>query len=79
KAQELGAEFNWELETVYGVGHSGQKMAVAGARYLLAGQKERALFPLGDDSRDEGRGGSREKNELLQGSGAEDDPFADMD
>ena len=79
KAQELGAEFNWELETVYGIGHSGQKMAAAGARYLLAGQKERALFPLGDDSGGENKGSSQEKNELLQGSGAEDDPFADMD
>ncbi|HET8801100.1 MAG TPA: hypothetical protein VFN01_07945 [Marinobacter sp.] len=79
KAEELGTEFNWELETVYGIGHSGQAMSVAGARYLLAGEKERALFPLDDDSDSEESGESREKNELLQGSGAEDDPFADMD
>ncbi|MEX0605618.1 MAG: hypothetical protein WD623_01540 [Marinobacter sp.] len=79
KADELGAEFNWELETVYGIGHSGQEMAVAGARYLLAGHKERALFPLGDGPDGASARGSREKNELLQGSGEEDDPFADMD
>ncbi len=79
KAQELGAEFNWTLETVYGIGHSGQKMAVAGARYLLAGERERALFQQGDDADRTDNSGSGEKNELLQGSGAEDDPFADMD
>ncbi|TVP55657.1 MAG: hypothetical protein EA349_09015 [Halomonadaceae bacterium] len=75
KAQELGMPFNWTLETVYGIGHSGQQMSRPGARYLLAGKSEQALFPGGDDS---GRS-SRERNELLQGSQEEDDPFADMD
>lgn len=79
KAEEMGVAFNWQLETVYGIGHSGQKMSGPGARYLLAGQRERALFPLGDDSGGAGTRGSTKKNELLQGSGKEDDPFADMD
>ena len=44
KAEELGTEFNWEVETVYDVGHDARRMAPAGARLLLADKRERALF-----------------------------------
>ena len=75
KAEALGMEFNWELETVYGIGHSGQQMSRPGARYLLAGKKEEALFPLGNGSGRE----PRRQHELLRGSSEEDDPFADTE
>ena len=79
-AEELGTEFNWRLETVYGVGHSGRRMSGPGARYLLAGHRERPLFGRSDDADDDtGERSSRERSEFLQGSSEEDDPFADMD
>lgn len=71
KAEELGMEFNWELETVYGIGHSGQQMSRPGARYLLAGKKQRPMFPVGGDSERP----SRQQNERIQGTQEEDDPF----
>ncbi|MCM0613801.1 hypothetical protein KFJ24_15045 [Marinobacter sediminum] len=75
KAEELGAEFNWEVQTVYGVGHSGRKMAVAGADFLLAGEKEEPLFSSDSDTESGDRG--KESNPLLQGTEEGDDPFGD--
>lgn len=78
KAEELGAEFNWELETVYGVGHSGRKMSAAGADYLLAGEREQPLFSGESNPDDDSWDGADDSDPLLQGSGTEDDPFGEL-
>lgn len=46
-AEKLNTEYNWELETVYGVAHSGREMSAAAADFLLAGERETALFENG--------------------------------
>lgn len=69
-AEKLGVEYNWELETVYGIGHSGRKMTEAGAEYLLEGETEQPLFTDDFEVNEPYRssGDSGEENELLQGS-----------
>jgi len=52
KAEEIGAEFNWEVETVYGVGHNARGMAPSGARLLLSGARETSLFSNSGARRD---------------------------
>lgn len=77
QAEELNTEYNWELQTVYGIGHSGRKMSKAGAEFLLEGKTEKALFS-DDKERDRSDGSNEpgESNELLRGSdGGEESPF----
>lgn len=47
KASELGAQFNWEVETVYGAGHSADGMASSGARLLFGDRRSNSLFSGG--------------------------------
>lgn len=75
QAEKLGADYNWELETVYGVAHSGRKMTAAGADYLLAGKREKALFEDGlkwsdgdERTTSGGSGNANESSDLLGGS-----------
>jgi hypothetical protein len=78
QAEKLNTEYNWELQTVYGIGHSGRKMSEAGAEYLLEGKAEEPLFTddmqLNESYRSDGDSG--EENELLKGSDdGEESPF----
>ncbi|TGN40208.1 hypothetical protein [Marinobacter confluentis] len=72
QAEKLNTEYNWEIQTVYGIAHSGQKMAKAGAEFLLQGKTEKALFSddggsnRQDDQEDSGEG--PESSRLLKGS-----------
>ncbi|WP_166267553.1 hypothetical protein [Marinobacter caseinilyticus] len=75
KAEELNAEFNWEIRTVYGIGHSGREMSEAGAKYLLAGKVEEPLFS-GDRASSEEDSRPSEIDQLLQGSDEGEDPFS---
>ncbi|MFT0138158.1 hypothetical protein ACEK07_14650 [Alcanivoracaceae bacterium MT1] len=82
QADKLGVPYNWELRTVYDIGHSGRKMSGPGARYLLAGKAEEPLFPLRRDESagpgldGERRDGSEKSRDLLRGSGdGEVSPF----
>ncbi|WP_150910215.1 hypothetical protein [Marinobacter halotolerans] len=70
QAEKLNTEYNWELETVYGVRHSGRKMAAAGAEYLLEGKTEEPLFTDDMEVNEPYRRDSRAEQEsgLLQGS-----------
>ncbi|MCC4307200.1 hypothetical protein LL252_01340 [Alcanivorax marinus] len=77
-AEKLGVPFNWELRTVYGIGHSGSKMSEPGARYLLAGKAEEPLFPLKPraktppaDETPRQREQRQRNQELLRGSGTD--------
>lgn len=78
QAEKLNTEYNWELQTVYGIGHSGRKMSEAGAEYLLEGKTEEPLFTddmqVNESYRSDGDSG--EENELLKGSDdGEESPF----
>lgn len=70
QAEKLNTEYNWELHTVYGVGHSGRKMSEAGAEYLLEGKTEQPLFTEDMQVNESYRssGDSESENELLKGS-----------
>ena len=77
-AEKLGVPFNWELRTVYGIGHSGSKMSEPGANYLLAGKTEEPLFPLKPraktppaDETPRQREQRQRNQELLRGSGTD--------
>jgi hypothetical protein len=70
QAETLNTQYNWEIETVYGVGHSGRKMSAAGAEYLLEGKTEEPLFnndmKVNEPFRRDGK--PEQENELLKGS-----------
>ena len=75
-AEKLDTPYNWELRTVYGIGHSGRQMAESGARYLLEGKAEEPLFPLKRDNEREPPAHDERTRELLKGSGdGEASPF----
>lgn len=77
QADDLNTEYNWELQTVYGIGHSGRQMSEAGAEFLLEGKTEKALFS--DEMERKRRDDAdepEESNELLRGSDdGEESPF----
>jgi len=75
-AEKLDTPYNWELRTVYGIGHSGRQMAESGARYLLEGKAEEPLFPLKRDGERAPDTRDARTRELLKGSGdGEASPF----
>ncbi|PSF13926.1 hypothetical protein [Marinobacter shengliensis] len=70
QAEKLNTPYNWELQTVYGIGHSGRRMSKAGAEYLLEGKTEQPLFTndmeVSEPYRRSGKPGKT--NDLLKGS-----------
>jgi poly(3-hydroxybutyrate) depolymerase len=81
QAEKLNTEYNWEIQTVYGIGHSGRKMSRAGAEFLLEGKTEKPLFSDDgawnrDDEPEDTSEESTRRRELLRGSDdGEESPF----